>query len=221
MDPFHVFLSASPSLSSSPLLFLASIWPFIIFQPCNLPSRLSSPSLGPTAASIFFLPPSLSPSLCSLSPMIPGSVSASRLSALKLSQRRLVAGRNPVLRGNYLPHRLPQHTQAFTVQLNLPILHANSTHELIHWCFSVLHGNLQRLPLSSFVRWHLLFFLLLARSPAPSYWASVMNFLWMFACASVCGGPSAASIAISAAAGVIVPQWLQCRRGKKKKHIIW
>lgn len=28
-------------------------------------------------------------------------------------------------------------------------------------------------------------------------------------------GPSAASIAISAAAGVIVPQWLQCRREKK------
>lgn len=153
--------------------------------------------------------------------MIPGSVSASRLSALKLSQRRSVAGRNPVLRGNYLPHRLLQHTQSFTLQLNLPILHANGTHELIRCCFSVLHENLHRLPLSSFVRWHLLFFLSLAGSPAPSYWASVMNFLWMFACASVCGGPSAASIAISAAAGVIVPQWLQCRRGKGKKHIIW
>lgn len=31
-------------------------------------------------------------------------------------------------------------------------------------------------------------------------------------------GPSAASIAISAAAGVIVPQWLQCRR--KKTHYL-
>lgn len=33
-------------------------------------------------------------------------------------------------------------------------------------------------------------------------------------------GPSAASIAISAAARVIVPQWLQCRRGKKTHYLI-
>lgn len=34
----------------------------------------------------------------------------------------------------------------------------------------------------------------------------------------MCVGPSAASIAISAAARVIVPQWLQRRRKKKEKE---
>lgn len=40
-------------------------------------------------------------------------------------------------------------------------------------------------------------------------------FMNVCVCKCVCvGGPSDASIAISAAAGVIVPQWLQCRRKK-------
>lgn len=140
LSPPHPFCSCLP-------FDLSSFFSPVIFPPVS-PFHRSDPPL----LLFFFPPPSLSPSLCSLSPMIPGSVSASRLSALKLSQRRSVAGRNPVLRGNYLPHRLLQHTQSFTVQFNLPIPHANGTHELTYWCFSVLHENLRRLPLSSFVR---------------------------------------------------------------------
>ena len=81
--------------------------PFLLFviSPPSFPIHHSHPpvlfSLSPS--------PSLPPSLCPLSPVIPGSVSASRLSALKLSQRRSVTGRNPALRGNYLPHRLQWH----------------------------------------------------------------------------------------------------------------
>lgn len=106
-DPSLVFLSSSPPPHPS---IPTSIWPFISSH-CNLPSLPPSRSFTPTCA---FLPlsPSLfpPPSLCPLSPVIPGSVSASGLSALKLSQRRSVAGRNPALRGNYLPHGLQQHT---------------------------------------------------------------------------------------------------------------
>lgn len=79
------------------LLIFHSYFPFRSFMPtCASPSPCLHPSLH------LFAP---------LSPVIPGSVSASRLSALKLSQRRSVAGRNPTLRGNYLPHGLRQHTQ--------------------------------------------------------------------------------------------------------------
>lgn len=88
LSSHHLFIPFELWFSSS------VICPIIQSHPCSSPSLPS------------FIPPSIS---CFLSWLIPGSVSARRLSALKLSQRRFIAKRNPSLRGNYLPHRLQQH----------------------------------------------------------------------------------------------------------------
>lgn len=118
--PFRVLFFFSSSfllLLTLPFLplFDPSFLLFVTFAP-RFPVSWSHPPF----LSFFLSPsPSLPPSTHPLSPVIPGSVSASRLSALKLSQRRPVAGRNPALRGNYLPHGLQQHTQTHIHRLLL------------------------------------------------------------------------------------------------------
>lgn len=99
-----------------------------------LPSFLSVIQIHPFLFSPPPCRPSLHPSLRSMPPVISGSVSGSRLSPLKLSPRRPVSGRNPVLRGNYPPHVLLQHTQArrhrilLHAGLNPSALRANVVH---------------------------------------------------------------------------------------------
>lgn len=90
--------------------------------------------LHPSESARLSTPPSI---LFSMSLMIPASVSASRLSALKLSRRRSVAGRNPVLRGNYLLHRFLKRTPAHIAGFNCTHADVHAELRLARLCADV------------------------------------------------------------------------------------
>lgn len=165
---FQALLYASSSLSSSPFhsyLHLTFLFCLVVIHPAPLflLYHADASALG------FSLAPSLPPSLRLLSPVIPGSVQLAGL-ALKLSQHRLVAGRNPALIGNYQPRGPMQHThtEAATVHsqiykhtccINTQLTgllerpHTVSLHRSVCFHASVLRDeDLYHLPLPSFVK---------------------------------------------------------------------
>lgn len=192
-NPFLVFLAAasSPHPSTPP-----SVWHF-----CS-PLSLLSISILPS----IFYPFSL---------VFLGSVAGSRVSTLKHSQHRPMAGRNPRLRGNYLPHSFQQHTKRHTILYILIYPFSCSSFVKPQTCMYFISQNFESCNLYHFlpfVKWH--FFCYFEGWPDPLHLPIEPMSLIIYEClhAQVCVGPSAASIPISAAARVIVPQWLQCRQ---------